>query len=69
MAGNNKILVPQARKALDDMKHEVAGEIGVDLKDGYNGDLKARDAGRIGGQMVKKLIDEAEKNVSQGHQK
>lgn len=65
MAGNKKILVPQARKALNDMKHEVAGELGVDLKEGYNGDLTSRDAGRIGGQMVKKLIDEAERSQEQ----
>ena len=51
MANNsNKKLVPEAMTALDKFKYEVASEVGVNLKDGYNGDISARDAGRIGGQ-------------------
>lgn len=58
MAGrnNNRILVPQARAAMDTFKFEAAQEVGVNLKQGYNGDLTARQAGSIGGQMVKKMI-------------
>lgn len=60
---SNKKLVPEAMNALDKFKYEVASEVGVNLKDGYNGDISARDAGRIGGQMVKKLIQQAENNM------
>ena len=64
MANNsNKKLVPEAMSALDKFKYEVASEVGVNLKDGYNGDISARDAGRIGGNMVKKLIQQAENNM------
>ena len=59
----NKKLVPEAMTALDKFKYEVASEVGVNLKDGYNGDISARDAGKIGGQMVKKMIEEAERNM------
>ncbi|MGE5494311.1 MAG: small, acid-soluble spore protein, alpha/beta type [Burkholderiales bacterium] len=66
MANNNsnQTLVPQARQMLDNMKYEVAGEVGVTLKQGYNGDISARDAGRIGGNMVRKMIQYAETNFS-----
>ncbi len=58
MANNsNKKLVPEAMTALDKFKYEVASEVGVNLKDGYNGDISARDAGRIGGNMVKKIMN------------
>ena len=60
---SNKKLVPEAMTALDKFKYEVASEVGVNLKDGYNGDLSSRDAGRIGGQMVKKLIQQAESQM------
>ena len=60
---SNKKLVPEAMSALDKFKYEVASEVGVNLKDGYNGDISARDAGRIGGNMVKKLIQQAENNM------
>ena len=50
--------------ALDKFKYEVASEVGVTLKDGYNGNLSSRDAGRIGGNMVKKLIQQAENNMA-----
>jgi len=59
----NQKLVPEAMSALDKFKYEVASEVGVNLKDGYNGDISARDAGKIGGQMVKKLIEQAENNL------
>ena len=57
---SNKKLVPEAMDALEKFKYEVASEVGVTLKDGYNGDISSRDAGRIGGNMVKKLIKQAE---------
>ncbi|MEE0865889.1 MAG: alpha/beta-type small acid-soluble spore protein [Clostridia bacterium] len=64
MANNtNRKLVPEAMSALDKFKYEVASEVGVNLKDGYNGDISAKDAGKIGGQMVKKMIAEAERNM------
>ena len=66
MANNNsnKKLVPEAMNALDRFKYEVASEVGVNLKEGYNGDLSSRDAGRIGGNMVRKLIKQAESNMA-----
>lgn len=57
---NNKLIVPQARAAMDTFKMEAASEVGVNLKQGYNGDLTARQAGSIGGQMVKKMIQSYE---------
>ena len=60
---SNKKLVPEAMTALDKFKYEVASEVGVNLKEGYNGDLSSRDAGKIGGQMVKKMIEQAERNM------
>ena len=64
MANNsNRKLVPEAMSALDKFKYEVASEVGVTLKDGYNGDISAKDAGKIGGQMVKKMIEQAERNM------
>lgn len=69
MAGNRKTLVPGARDALERMKHEVADEQGVDLKEGYNGDLRSRDAGKIGGNMVRKMIKQAEENMSENERK
>ena len=50
---NNKTLVPEAKSALDKFKMEAASEVGVTLKQGYNGDLTAKQAGSVGGQMVK----------------
>lgn len=52
---SNKALVPEAKKALEQFKMEAATEVGVTLNQGYNGDLTARQAGSIGGQMVKKI--------------
>ena len=59
----NKSLVPEAKEALNRFKMEAASEVGVNLKQGYNGDLTARQAGSIGGQMVKKLIESAENQM------
>lgn len=53
---NNRSLVPEAREALDKFKMEAANEVGVNLKQGYNGDLTSKQAGSVGGQMVKKMI-------------
>ena len=53
---NNRIEVPQAKDAMNKFKMEVANEVGVNLKQGYNGDLTSRQAGTIGGNMVKKMI-------------
>ena len=52
---SNKINVPEARAAMDKFKMEAAAEVGVNLKEGYNGDLSSREAGSVGGQMVKKM--------------
>ena len=61
---NNTINVPEARAALDNMKYEIASELGINLKPGYNGDLPSRQAGYIGGYMVKRLIQQAEKQMA-----
>ena len=63
MTNSNKSVVPEAKEALNKFKYEVANEVGVNLKQGYNGDLSSRDAGKIGGQMVKKLIQQAESQM------
>ena len=55
MKTNNQINIPEAREAMDKFKMEAAAEVGVNLKEGYNGDLTSREAGSVGGQMVKKL--------------
>ncbi len=60
---NNQINVPQAKAALNRLKMEAASEVGVTLKDGYNGDLTSRQAGQIGGNMVKKMIESYENSV------
>ncbi len=57
-------MVPEARGALDNMKYEIARELGVNLKQGYNGDLSARENGYVGGYMVKRLIEQAEKQMT-----
>ena len=63
MTNTNKKLVPEAQSALDRFKYEVASEVGVNLKDGYNGDISAKEAGRIGGNMVKKMIQQVENSM------
>ena len=60
---SNKKLVPEAMDSLDKFKYEVASEVGVNLKNGYNGDISAKDAGKIGGNMVKKMIQKAENSM------
>ena len=61
MKSNNNAVIPEAREALDKFKMEAASEVGVNLKQGYNGHLTSREAGCIGGQMVKKMIEEYER--------
>ena len=60
---SNKINIPEAREAMDKFKMEAASEVGVNLKQGYNGDLTSREAGYVGGQMVKKMIEAYEQNL------
>ena len=68
MASNSsKTLVPEAKASLEKFKYEVASEVGVNLKNGYNGDISAKDAGRIGGNMVKKMIKRQEEQMSSGN--
>ena len=62
-SNSNYKVVPEAADALNKFKYEVASEVGVNLKNGYNGDISARDAGRVGGNMVKKLIQQAESQM------
>ena len=59
----NKNLVPDAKTALDKFKMEAASEVGVNLKQGYNGDITAKQAGSVGGQMVKKMIEAYENSI------
>lgn len=66
MASNsksNRIEVPESRAAMDRFKTEVASELGVNLKEGYNGDLTSREAGSIGGEMVRRMIKKSEENM------
>ena len=60
----NKISVPGAKDAMKQFKMEAANEVGVDLNNGYNGDLTSRQAGSVGGQMVKKMIEKYENDLS-----
>ena len=60
---SNKTLVPEAKAALERFKMEAASEVGVNLKQGYNGDLTSRQAGSVGGQMVKKMIESYENSI------
>ena len=60
---SNKTLVPEAKAAMDQFKMQAASEVGVNLQNGYNGDLTARQAGSIGGQMVKKMIESYENQM------
>ena len=59
-----KKLVPEAKQAMENFKNEIASEVGVTLKNGYNGELTARQAGAIGGNMVKKMIEKAKQDMS-----
>ena len=62
MSGNKNV-VPEAREALNRFKMEAASEVGVNLQQGYNGHLTSKEAGSVGGQMVKKMIESYEKNM------
>ena len=63
MSNNKKTLVPEAKEALNRFKMEAASEVGVNLKEGYNGDLTSKQAGSVGGQMVKKMIQSYEQGM------
>mgnify|MGYP000080131439 CR=1 FL=1 len=63
-SNSNYKVVPEATDALNKFKYEVANEVGVSLKDGYNGDISAKDAGKIGGNMVRKMIQQVENNMA-----
>ena len=63
----NKNLVPEAKSALDKFKMEAANEVGVNLNNSYNGDITARQAGSVGGQMVKKMIEKYENDLKNGN--
>ena len=60
---SNRVEVPEAKAAMDKFKTEVASELGVNLKEGYNGDLTSREAGSIGGEMVRRLIKSYEESI------
>lgn len=60
---SNKLNIPEAKAAMDKFKMEAANEVGVNLKNGYNGDLTSREAGSVGGQMVKKMIEKYENDI------
>ena len=66
---SNKNVVPEARAALDKFKMEAANEVGVNLNNSYNGDLTSRQAGSVGGQMVKKMIEKNENDLKNGNRK
>jgi hypothetical protein len=63
-SSSNNATVPEARAALDNMKFEIARELGINFKQGYNGDLSSRENGYVGGYMVKRLIQQAEKQMA-----
>ena len=60
---SNKTMVPEAKAAMEQFKMQAANEVGVNLQNGYNGDLTARQAGSIGGQMVKKMVESYENSI------
>jgi len=60
---SNKNVVPEAKEALNKFKMQAASEVGVNLKQGYNGDLTSKQAGSVGGQMVKKMVESYENNL------
>ena len=60
----SSVVVPEAKQALNNMKYEIANELGINLKQGYNGDLPSRQAGYIGGYMVKRMIEQQERQMS-----
>ncbi|MBD5097850.1 MAG: alpha/beta-type small acid-soluble spore protein [Clostridium sp.] len=64
MSNSNKTSVPEAKDAMNRFKMEVANELGVNLKQGYNGDLTSRESGSIGGEMVRQMIKRQEEQMS-----
>ena len=60
---SNSVMVPEAKEAMEQFKMQAASEVGVNLKQGYNGDITARQAGSVGGQRVKKMIESYEKGL------
>ena len=64
MKSSNSVMVPEAKEAMERFKMQSASEVGVNLKQGYNGDLTSREAGSVGGQMVKKMIQAYENGMS-----
>ena len=62
-SGSNRMVVPEAKEAMNRFKEEVASELGVPLKEGYNGDLTSKQAGSIGGEMVKQMIMKQEQQM------
>ena len=65
-SGTNRMEVPQAKEAMDRFKMEVASELGVPLKQGYNGDLTSKQNGSVGGEMVRRMIKKQEEEMSSG---
>ena len=63
-SSSNRAMVPEAKQALNNMKYEIARELGINLKQGYNGDLTSRENGYVGGYMVKRLIKQAEQQMA-----
>ena len=64
MKNSNSINIPEARQAMENMKQEVANELGITLNKDYNGNLSSKDAGHIGGQMVKKMVEDYQRQHS-----
>ena len=64
MKSGNRVNVPQAREALDDMKYEIARELGINYSQGYNGDKTSRENGYVGRYMVKRMIEQQERQMS-----
>ena len=62
-SNSNRLVVPEAQEAMNKFKMEAANEVGVDLKEGYNGHLTSREAGSVGGHMVKKMIEAYENSI------
>ena len=63
-SGSNRMAVPEAKQAMNRFKEEVASELGINLKEGYNGDLTSKEAGSIGGEMVKQMIMKQEEQMN-----
>ena len=63
-SSSNRINVPEAKQGMEQFKMQAANEVGVNLKQGYNGDLTSREAGSVGGQMVKKMVEAYEQNLT-----